>query len=788
MNTKLHRALHEEIKILQKIQFPHVVALYRFAEDAAYMHLIMEYCPWGDLSGFLRREEIGIRHRGLDEIFKRYPSPSRGGINQVLILHALQQIAAALEFMRGMDLIHRDIKPQNVLVCPSLVWLQRQGEDNEKWGLTDQNQLMPLAGIPSLPIIKLADFGFARYLPKTSLADTMCGSPLYMAPEILASKQYDQTADLWSVGIMLYELSYGRTPFRASNHVELFKKIDRVGGVTKFPESPHISPELRTFMASLLRQEPVERLDYAGFLSSPLVKGEIPGLLDEDKPRKFLPVPSRDLKGSEASDKFVDAVDYVASPNRPPIHHNATAPAGHIRKPAPLPSLPAKPVVTGPEQTRETKEKQRQEQTAQEMIAFERDYVMVEKRNVEVNALADEMAASPRVHSGRAQAQIQSTALQRRNTTQNTPPSVGQILQSIPNSRAVQLVSGRRTDHVRQPSFEKKTKIGYRVSNVINAASGRLLGLGFSPPLGLGRAGPSPPLYTAYPAYPSTPATLLLEDARQSPVDEDTRALTLIEEFAHRSDVVYCFAEVKFKQLIPLAPSEDKGNLGAQLASPLKDDDDDDGGLTVDAVAILAEEALVLYIKALSLLARTMDVAGSWWSKKNKGDDGSANKLVTTPAGIRINKIIQWTRNRFNEVWEKTEFVRMKLGSAQKRLPVDHPMHPDNFPSESSSMASGDIRISPGISAEQLMYTRAWEMGRAAACDELIGKDLPGCELSYITAIRMLEAILEIDGDSSIAREKPASNTTFEDESIVDAEDKNSIETGKSIVSKLFTR
>lgn len=66
-----------------------------------------------------------------------------------------------------------------------------------------------------MPILKIADFGFARFLPSTSMAETLCGSPLYMAPEILRYEKYNAKADLWSVGAVLYEMVVGKPPFKA---------------------------------------------------------------------------------------------------------------------------------------------------------------------------------------------------------------------------------------------------------------------------------------------------------------------------------------------------------------------------------------------------------------------------------------------------------------------------------------------------------------------------------------------------------------------------------------------
>jgi serine/threonine-protein kinase ULK/ATG1 len=245
--------------------------------------------------------------------------------------------------------------------------------------------------------------------------------------------------------------------------------------------------------------------------------------------------------------------------------------------------------------------------------------------------------------------------------------------------------------------------------------------------------------------------------------DEDCKAVHVIEECATRSDVVYGFAEVKYKQLIPLAPSaptDPSARPNVSGADPDSADPTDDG-LTVDAIVTLSEEALVLYVKALSLLAKSMDIAGAWWSRKNREDaygDSLSNRGESSAlAGARINNVVQWVRARFNEVLEKAEFVRLKLIAGQKRLPPDHPSHPDNQPIASSagSSASVDVVVSPGVTAEKLMYDRALEMSRAAAINELTGEDLAGCEIAYITAIRMLEAVLEDDGSRTDRQDAP---------------------------------
>ena len=95
--------------------------------------------------------------------------------------------------------------------------------------------------------------------------------------------------------------------------------------------------------------------------------------------------------------------------------------------------------------------------------------------------------------------------------------------------------------------------------------------------------------------------------------------------------------------------------------------------------------------------------------------------------------------------------VKRKLVEAQEELPKDHPSHPDNQQDVVASSVSGadGVVLTAGLSAEKLMYERAVEMSRAAAINEISNEDLSECEISYATAIRLLEAVLDNDGDFS---------------------------------------
>ena len=842
----------------------------------------------GDLSYFIKRRDQLHRNSHTAEMVRKYPNPPAGGLNEVVVRHFLQQLTSALEFLRNKNLIHRDVKPQNLLIIPSPLYYAKARPESIPY-VPNENSLIPIAGLESLPMLKLADFGFARSLPSTSLAETLCGSPLYMAPEILRYEKYDAKADLWSVGTVTYEMMTGKAPFRASNHVELLRRIERGEDKIKFPEDVVVSDAMKKLIRGLLKRNPVERMGFTEFFDHPVMKDVIPGLVGDDRPkeqtekRRIVPTPEPMLRqgsgsreapnlaedaqlsrretsrrpsvartisaraadssprqvtevsadpspspqsnapqDSDTSDLFVEAPERLPRERRPILPRGATAPISHplhdagvqrippgtvqrkVSLESPPPNMMSKDAIQARSRTDRHSEDPRQAREAQERAAqdvmIEREYVVVEKRAVEINALADQLKAN-QCETPPSRGPDQAVMVRRATTQATSLPTKGA---QVTSSRALQIASGQRPEHRRQVSYERRirsnTSTTSAISKAINLASGRLFNFGMSPPLGLGRGGPSPPLYSPFPAYPTTQGSLLMlgDGTKASPLDEDSKAVQVIEEAATRSDVVYGFAEVKYKQLIPLAPSMGHGLGLHAVGIPEKDGSgtvlDDDGGLTPDAIVTLSEEALVLYVKALSLLARAMDVAGAWWARKNRGeviDESTSPKATATTAhnaaaGNRVNNVVQWVRSRFNEVLEKAEFVRLKLIEAQKRLPSDHPSHPSNHPSSSTSStglgsSAENVVVSPGVSAEKLMYLRALEMSRSAAVNELVCDDLPGCEIAYVTAIRMLEAVLEDDDDLGpkrvLASDKDAyyGKAEGDDFNLVNPEDRESV-------------
>ncbi|OTB06838.1 hypothetical protein M426DRAFT_54591 [Hypoxylon sp. CI-4A] len=839
LNRKLKDNLYSEIKILKKLRHPHIVALHDCVESSTHINLMMEYCELGDLSLFIKRREKLTTNPATYDMARKYPSNPGAGLNEVVIRHFLKQLASALEFLRKGNFVHRDIKPQNLLLLPSVQYREVNISSRQILSAS-HDSLIPAAGLQSLPMLKLADFGFARVLPSTSLAETLCGSPLYMAPEILRYEKYDAKADLWSVGTVAYEMISGRPPFRANNHVELLRKIESSDAQVKFSRECQVSSDLKALIRALLKRSPVERMTFDDFFNHKVISDEIPGLVEDDVPRIE---PSRDPRTYSKTDEVDSSPRQLSfhrrygtdpdlgrqgtsstSPREKPLKssplaspvefddadpqaqeasrttrtsRDEIAPGLGIRRPQPTPSTsaPTRPGLIedrrkrglsnasvnryitdqSPLHEEAVRGKVRPERPAADErdrvdheIAFERDYVVVEKRHVEVNAFADELAAKG------AQAQASSPRsgqIIRRATQQGIPTSTTGAIPAQP-SNALQIAQGRqRPDQHHRGSYDRNasgspSSTTSAIYNAISDASLRIFGFKYPTHL-LGKGASPPNPYNAFPSYPTpAPSVGLITDGRQGgPVDEDLRVAQRIEDCATRSDVVWGFAEVKYKQLVPLAPSMEHGLGGAPADNMMLEEDD---GLTVEAVVALSEEALVLYVKALSLLAKSMDIANIWWTRRNRIDSSSAQHIInrdpvsTQNIITRVNSAVQWVRKRFNETLEKAEIVRLKLLDAQKQLPEDHPSHPGSNILEiapTGTSSTEGIVLTAGLSAERLMYERALEMSRAAAINEITNDDLHGCELSYITAIRMLEAVLESDEDISKRRMSGSSKT-----------------------------
>ncbi|KAF2993323.1 Serine/threonine-protein kinase [Curvularia kusanoi] len=857
LNKKLKDNLVSEISILRSLHHPHIVSLIDCHETPSRMHIIMEFCELGDLSAFIKKRADLTNHPQTQRMIEKYPNPPVGGLNEVVVRHFAKQMASALEFLRSKNYIHRDLKPQNLLLNPSSLYYSQSGTLERMPLAADANSLIPALGIETLPMLKIADFGFARILPTTSLAETLCGSPLYMAPEILRYEKYDAKADLWSVGTVLFEMVSARPPFRANNHVELLRKIEERKDQIRFPEGLVASRAMKNLIRALLKRKPTERMSYESFFSDPVIRDEIPGLVDEDLPLSMqasepeppieqlrrtqkapvdierrasespysrsprdrtgfagtpplrpgsrpspsnlsgtpprvastrrisnTPVPPIEEYSSSAPvQRRPTLPNAVTAPTRPPMVQDPSMAIGHRRR---FSKDDPPPVSSGlkqhlererlPQKTEAGALRDAAERAAQD-TALDEGFVFVEKRRVEIDALADEIAASPQTQRDRMVSR--DGALRRRATTQGSPTSTTGA--TVP-SRAISIqqktpvVIQRPGSYERRrpyrPSFESATSALSKAMNMVN-----IRGLGLSPPA---MKGVSPPQgYAAFPVYPTAQSSLLLvgDSGKTTPKDEDSSSVKHIEELAQLSHVIYGFAEVKYKQLVPVAPSDQGLGIGPtgvarKPSSDVIEDDDEDEDLTPETILVISEEALVLYVKSLALLNKAMDVAGSYWNRQRRGSSSPEALSRAAANSDRLNRVVSWTRDRFNECCIKSEIVARKLKQAQQQLPEDHPSHPQNFSAASATTVGSaeNILLTTGITAEKLMYDRALEMSRTAAVNELVSADLPGCDLNYWTAILMLQAILEDEDES------PRGKSEGEEINGLESEDRQSIQ------------
>ncbi|KAF3439775.1 hypothetical protein FNV43_RR18053 [Rhamnella rubrinervis] len=219
LSPKVSENLLKEISILSTINHPNIIRLFEAIETEDRIYLVLEYCEGGDLAAYIHRH---------------------GRVSEAVARHFMRQLAAGLQVLQEKHLIHRDLKPQNLLLST--------------------NELTPQ--------LKIGDFGFARSLMPQGLADTLCGSPLYMAPEIIQNQKYDAKADLWSVGAILFQLVTGRPPFDGNSQFQLFQNI-LASTELRFPHGAveELHPECVDLCRCLLRQNPAERLKFKEFFT-----------------------------------------------------------------------------------------------------------------------------------------------------------------------------------------------------------------------------------------------------------------------------------------------------------------------------------------------------------------------------------------------------------------------------------------------------------------------------------------------------------------------------------------
>ncbi|KAH9600148.1 Protein kinase domain [Trypanosoma melophagium] len=252
-NDKELLNLRSEIEIMTKLNHDNIITLFEAFETQEEFVVVMEYAQ-GELFEILEDD-------------KKLPED--------VVQRIAKQLVQALHYLHSNRIMHRDMKPQNILI----------GQNGS---------------------VKLADFGFARSMSyNTMVLTSIKGTPLYMAPELVQEQPYNHSADLWSLGCILYELFYGKPPFYTNHLYKLINQI--VNDPVKFEEP--ISPDFKSLLKGLLTKSFSARLNWPHLLNHPFVA------ISEEDGKWQAPIKQHDMEMKERMDRL-ECFRLHAQPNR----------------------------------------------------------------------------------------------------------------------------------------------------------------------------------------------------------------------------------------------------------------------------------------------------------------------------------------------------------------------------------------------------------------------------------------------------------------------------------------
>lgn len=198
--------IQNERSLLCRLNHPFLIRMYTALQDTRHLYMLMELAPGGELFHYLRRA---------------------GRLSVDAARFYIAELVLALEYLHVHDIAYRDLKPENLL-------LDADGH------------------------LKLADFGFAKIVPDATY--TLCGTPEYLAPEIILGNGYGQAVDWWALGVLLYEMLTGNPPFTGETPTAVYEKTLR--GQVRYSSS--LPQPVVDFLAGLLTTEPTRRLGCCG--------------------------------------------------------------------------------------------------------------------------------------------------------------------------------------------------------------------------------------------------------------------------------------------------------------------------------------------------------------------------------------------------------------------------------------------------------------------------------------------------------------------------------------------
>jgi len=212
--------LKMEVDILKKVNHPNIIALKELFDTPDKLYLVMELVTGGEL---------------FDKIVEK------GSYTEHEAAQLVRKIVSAVEYLHNMGIVHRDLKPENLL-------LKRADNDLE---------------------IAIADFGLSKIVGQQMMMQTACGTPSYVAPEVLNASGYGKEVDMWSIGVITYILLCGFPPFYGDTVPEIFEQIMEAN--FDYPEEywGSVSKDAKDFINKLLVVDSDKRLSAADALKHP---------------------------------------------------------------------------------------------------------------------------------------------------------------------------------------------------------------------------------------------------------------------------------------------------------------------------------------------------------------------------------------------------------------------------------------------------------------------------------------------------------------------------------------
>uniref|UniRef100_A0A672GXF7 Calcium/calmodulin-dependent protein kinase 1Da n=1 Tax=Salarias fasciatus TaxID=181472 RepID=A0A672GXF7_SALFA len=218
-------SIENEIAVLRKIKHENIVALEDIYESPDHLYLIMQLVSGGEL--FDRIVEKGF-----------YTEKDASTL--------IRQVLDAVNYLHRMGIVHRDLKPENLLY----------------FNPQDESKIM------------ISDFGLSKMEGSGDVMSTACGTPGYVAPEVLAQKPYSKAVDCWSIGVIAYILLCGYPPFYDENDSKLFEQILKADYEFDAPYWDDISDSAKDFISSLMEKDPAKRFTCEQALRHPWIAGD----------------------------------------------------------------------------------------------------------------------------------------------------------------------------------------------------------------------------------------------------------------------------------------------------------------------------------------------------------------------------------------------------------------------------------------------------------------------------------------------------------------------------------